>query len=85
MNRLLYLILVSTLYAMNSNSITIYTNAKIWTGVEDIPLQSVLVLNGDKIAAVGGEELLLNFNKSEAEIIDLKGVLSPDSSTIIPT
>ena len=73
MNRLLYLILVSTLYAMNSNSITIYTNAKIWTGVEDIPLQSVLVLNGDKIAAVGGEELLSNFNKSEAEIIDLKG------------
>ena len=63
---------ISALCAMNPDSTTIYTNAHIWTGEIDRPLQSVLIVNGNKIAAVGGEELLSHF-KNEAEIIDLNG------------
>ena len=72
MNKLICSLFISALCAMNPDSTTIYTNAHIWTGEIDRPLQSVLIVNGNKIASVGGEELLSHY-KYEAEIIDLNG------------
>ena len=72
MNKLICSLFISALCAMNPDSTIIYTNAQIWTGEKDRPLQSVLIVNGNKIASVGGEELLSHY-KYEAEIIDLNG------------
>ena len=72
MNKLICSLFISALCAMNPDTTTIYTNAHIWTGEIDRPLQSVLIVNGNKIASVGGEELLSHY-KYEAEIIDLNG------------
>ena len=72
MNKLICSLFISALCAMNPDNTTIYTNAHIWTGEIDRPLQSVLIVNGNKIASVGGEELLSHY-KNEAEIIDLNG------------
>ena len=72
MNKLICSLFISALCAMNPDNTTIYTNAHIWTGEIDHPLRSVLIVNGNKIAAVGGEELLPHY-KNEAEIIDLNG------------
>ena len=72
MNKLICSLFISALCAMNPDNTTIYTNAHIWTGEIDRPLQSVLIVNGNKIASVGGEELLSHY-RNEAEIIDLNG------------
>lgn len=71
MKSLYLLMLSSTIIAMNPEFTTIYTNAQIWTGIENQPLQSTMVVKGDRIVAVGDNELISLHGKSGAEVIDL--------------
>lgn len=45
-------------------------NAQIWTGEQDNPSAGVLVISGDKILGVGGNELKKQYGKNAIKVID---------------
>ena len=45
-------------------------NAQIWTGEKDFPSASVLVISGEKILAVGGDELKAKYVKVAKKVMD---------------
>ncbi len=48
-------------------------NAEIWTANSASPSASTLVVQGDRIAAIGDEAVLKDFDSSSAQIIDAEG------------
>ncbi|MBN2416358.1 amidohydrolase [bacterium] len=45
-------------------------NARIWTGEQNSPFASVLVISGDRILAVGGDDLKVRYMEKAKEVID---------------
>ena len=48
-------------------------NAKIWTGKSDDSWAEAIAIKGDKIQAIGNNEMIKRFENKEAVIIDAKG------------
>ncbi|MEM7352442.1 MAG: amidohydrolase [Acidobacteriota bacterium] len=51
----------------------VLSNAVIWTGDDTSPRATTLVVRGDRIAAIGGQEILAGFDLQSAEVIDAAG------------
>ncbi|MFQ6607782.1 MAG: amidohydrolase [Fidelibacterota bacterium] len=66
-------ILTTNLLAVEEQSNVIYTNGEIWIGVPGQPLASTLVIRGERIVAVGGEELVKEYDSTSTRVIDLEG------------
>ena len=51
----------------------VFENAVIWTGNEQSPRATTMAIRGDRIAAIGGEEILDGLDLKGADIVDAKG------------